>query len=69
MTRRRRRSIGTTDDACTLCGSAPMALVESSNVRSGLAWLRPGWDPRLHRYAECTGCGARHEFEQAVRRR
>ncbi|GAB3365800.1 hypothetical protein GCM10027300_41610 [Modestobacter lapidis] len=65
MTRRRRRSIGTTDDACALCGTGPMPLLESSNVRRGLAWLRPGWDPRVHRYAECPGCGARHELADA----
>ncbi|WP_460683518.1 hypothetical protein [Modestobacter lapidis] len=42
-----------------------MPLLESSNVRRGLAWLRPGWDPRVHRYAECPGCGARHELADA----
>ena len=64
MTRRRRRSLGTTECACTLCGNAPMTIVESSNVRSGLALLRPGWDPRLHRYAECATCGARHDLTE-----
>ena len=65
MTRSRRRQVGTTDDACSLCGTGPMSVIESGNVRSGLAWLRPGWDLPVHRYAECPGCGARHELAGA----
>jgi hypothetical protein len=67
MARRRRRAIGTTEDACSLCGAGPMTIVESCIVRRGVAWLAPRWDPHVHRYAVCPACGARHELADSPR--
>jgi hypothetical protein len=42
-------------------------VVESRNVRRGLAVLNPGWDAHVRTYEVCPDCGAKWRTEGGTR--
>jgi len=60
---RHRTAVAVTDRRCSLCGVGTLTLVESRELRRGLARLRPRWDPHVHRYELCDTCQAKHPIE------
>lgn len=36
-------------------------VVTSRKIRTGLAWLNPGWDAEVQKHNVCTSCGASYE--------
>jgi hypothetical protein len=58
-----RAQIGISDTPCGLCASDAVAVMESTELRTGLARLNPRWRPAVRSYHRCQECGARQNAE------
>ena len=63
---RTRTRLGSTDEACAICGQVGLDIIESRRIRRGRDLLRPGWDPGVRTYRLCRSCHARHEIEDGA---
>lgn len=60
---RRRRTLGTNREVCSVCGHQGLDVVESRRVRRGHQLLQLRWDPDVRRYNQCPNCGSKQERE------
>ena len=60
---RKRTLLGSSEDACAICGRPGLDLIESRRVRRGKDLLNPGFDPAVRTYRRCRSCNARHDLE------